>query len=181
MPSRLCFCWICELWTSRLPLAPLCILPALFLANNSPALPSSASHLLAGHTSLQLPRPSYAVHCHFGPWRWSLLSFFSHFSPVFADIFQPHQSPCCFLVIAVHSPPRHCFGFVLPVPRSPHPLLSPFPLPVGGEEVLPSFDLPWDSLVTVNLFCKYYIDFSSPDNYSWTSSLFFSLGFLLLR
>ena len=103
-PNHLYLYWVCEPWPSGLPLSTPCLLPSVSLANSSPACPFSASHLVSRHSPLQLPHPSHAIHCHGGPWHWSLLSVSYHVSGVFADTFQPHQSPCCFPVRPLHSP-----------------------------------------------------------------------------
>lgn len=57
-----------------------------------------------------------------------------------------HPSPGRFLVIPFYLPACHWPFFVSPVLHHPQPLLSPFPLPLGQEEVLTSFSLPLGQL-----------------------------------
>lgn len=118
--------WTCEPWTSGPPLPAPCVLPSVSLANSSPALPSSASCLLSGHPSLQLPRPAYTVHCHFGPWHSSLLSLSYHFVTVLANTFQSHQSLRHFLVLL--SAHLRTTALASSCPSRITVTLSPFPL-----------------------------------------------------
>lgn len=124
--------WTYEPCTSGLPWPAPCVLPSVSLANSSPALPSSASCLLSGHPSHQLPCPAYTVHCHIGPWHSALLSLSYHFVTVFANTFQPHQSLHHFLVLL--SAHLYTTAVALSCLSCITVTLSPCPLPLGREQ-----------------------------------------------